>query len=51
MGGATFTYCGPDAVEFCRTSAADEPSVAAQCRHIPALVERREKTATALGDD
>jgi hypothetical protein len=36
MGGASFKYCGTDAVAFCRRSAATAHDVAMQCRRLEA---------------
>jgi hypothetical protein len=34
MGGATYRYCGKDAVAFCRRSAAGDRELAPQCARI-----------------
>jgi hypothetical protein len=34
MGAATYTYCGKDAVAFCRRSAAGDPRLASQCARL-----------------
>jgi hypothetical protein len=34
MGAATYTYCGRDAVAFCRRSAAGDPRLASQCARL-----------------
>ena len=34
MGAATYTYCGKDAVAFCRRSTADDPELASECARL-----------------
>lgn len=40
MGGATFKYCGADAVAFCRQSGAGDKGTASQCEALGTRSER-----------